>query len=263
MATAVLMWCGPWVFLAALRASSSWLAAALSLPFSINLRACLVAAFNGLPDLAVSAFSGPVNATTGANIAINATTANTGIAVAAVSTTALYLSADATITPSDISLGTINIGSLAAGATSPNSASVTLPSTLVTGAYYLGAIADATGAVVEGNATATGESNNAKTGNVIQISGVPAAPSNLTATVNSRSKIALNWTDNATDETSFKIERSTNGTTFRQITTRGSNVKTYTNSGLSANTVYYYRVRAYNARGNSTFSNIISAKTNP
>ena len=116
---------------------------------------------------------------------------------------------------------------------------------------------------MEGNATATGESNNAKTGNVIQISGVPAAPSNLIATVNSRSKITLNWTDNAMDESGYRIERSTNGITFDAIDEEDANVKTYTNDGLSANTVYYYRVRAYNSRGNSTFSNIVSARTNP
>ena len=229
----------------------------------MNANRSVTATFNGLPDLVISTVSGPTAAIRGANITLNATTANTGIAAATVSTTALYLSNDATIASSDISLGTVSIGSLAAGATSPNSISVTLPSTLVTGVYYLGAIADAAGAVVEGNATATGESNNAKTGNVIQISGVPAAPSNLTATVNSRSKITLNWTDNATDESGFKIERSIDGTTFRQIDTSDANVKTYTSSGLSANTVYYYRIRAYNNRGNSTFSNTVSARTNP
>ena len=76
-------------------------------------------------------------------------------------------------------------------------------------------IADATGGVVEGNATGMGESNNAKTGSIIQISGVPAAaPSNLRATVNSRSEITLDWTDNATEETGSRIERSTNDTSF-------------------------------------------------
>ena len=67
---------------------------------------------------------------------------------------------------------------------------------------------------MEGNATGTGESNNAKTGSIIQISGVPAAPSNLRATVNSRSEITLDWTDNATEETGSRIERSTNDMSF-------------------------------------------------
>ena len=38
-------------------------------------------------------------------------------------------------------------------------------------------------------------------------------------------------------------------------------MKTYANTGLSANTTYYYRVRAYNAEGNSAYSNTASART--
>ena len=137
-----------------------------------------------------------------------------------------------------------------------------LPTGLVTGTYYLGAIADATGVVTEGNSSGTGESNNTKTGNTIKISGVPLAPSNLTATVNSNTKITLNWADNSSDETKFLIEQSLNGTTFSQIASVGINVKTFTSTGLKSATTYYYRVRATNSRGNSTYSNTVSAKTN-
>ncbi|MBC8008614.1 MAG: hypothetical protein H7067_00780 [Burkholderiales bacterium] len=41
----------------------------------------------------------------------------------------------------------------------------------------------------------------------------PAAPSSLSATANSPSQITLTWTDNATDETGFKLERSLDGST--------------------------------------------------
>ena len=44
----------------------------------------------------------------------------------------------------------------------------------------------------------------------------PAAPSNLTATP-SAGKITLNWTDNATNEAGFKLERSTDGVNFTQF----------------------------------------------
>lgn len=230
---------------------------------NMNASRTVTAIFNGLPDLVTSAISGPTTGITGTSIAVNATTANTGTAAAVASSTVIYLSTDAAITAADMRLGTVNIGGLVVGASSPNALSVPLPSGLVTGTYYLGAIADATGSVTEGNASGTGESNNAKTGNVIQISGVPAAPSNLAAKVNSKTKITLTWNDNATDESGFKIERSTNGTTFTQIATRGANANTYANSGLAANTLYYYRVRANNARGNSDYSNTVSARTNP
>lgn len=42
----------------------------------------------------------------------------------------------------------------------------------------------------------------------------PAAPTDLTATAVSSSRIELRWTDNATTETGFKLERSLDGVTF-------------------------------------------------
>jgi titin len=89
------------------------------------------------------------------------------------------------------------------------------------------------------------------------------APSNLTATGASSSQINLAWTDNATNETGFKIERCKGSTctSFTQITTVGVNVTTYSNTGLTRNTSYRYRVRAYNAAGDSAYSNIAAAKT--
>jgi carboxypeptidase T len=92
---------------------------------------------------------------------------------------------------------------------------------------------------------------------------VPAAPSNLTATAASKSQINLAWTDNATNETGFYIERCKGATctNFTQIATVGANVISYANTGLTANTSYRYRVRAYNANGTSTYSNIATAIT--
>ena len=86
-------------------------------------------------------------------------------------------------------------------------------------------------------------------------------PSSLTATAVSSSQINLSWTDNST-ETGFRIERSSSSSgPYTQIATAGTNVTTYSNSGLSASTTYYYRVRAYNANGNSASSSVASATT--
>lgn len=89
----------------------------------------------------------------------------------------------------------------------------------------------------------------------------PAAPSGLTAAAVSGSQINLAWTDNSSNETGFRVERSTNGATFAQIATVGAGVRTYSNTGLSAGTLYYYRVRAYNTGGSSAYSNVSSATT--
>ncbi len=78
----------------------------------------------------------------------------------------------------------------------------------------------------------------------------------------SSSQINLSWTDNSSNESGFKIERSTSATSgFSQIATVGANATSYSNSGLSASTTYYYRVRAYNSAGDSGYSNTASATT--
>src|SRR5262249_10811919 len=72
-----------------------------------------------------------------------------------------------------------------------------------------------------------------------------AAPSTLTAVATGTGKIALNWQNNASNNTGFKIFRSTDGTNFSRIATVGSTVLTYTDSGLTAGTTYYYEIKAY------------------
>jgi hypothetical protein len=92
---------------------------------------------------------------------------------------------------------------------------------------------------------------------------VPNAPSNLSGNAVSATQINLSWTDNSSNETGFSIERCTgnNCANFAQIATVGANVTTFPNTGLTKNTWYRYRVRAFNASGNSAFSNVISEKT--
>ena len=89
----------------------------------------------------------------------------------------------------------------------------------------------------------------------------PAAPTTLSATAVSSSRINLTWTDNASNESGFRIERSTDGATFTQIGEVAANVTTYADSSLSTATQYWYRVRAYNATGLSAFAGPTSATT--
>ncbi len=91
---------------------------------------------------------------------------------------------------------------------------------------------------------------------------IPTAPSGLTATAVSSSRINLNWTDNSTNETGFVISRSlTSGGTFTDIATTAANATTFANTGLSANTTYFYKVRAKNGTGSSANTAQASATT--
>jgi len=91
----------------------------------------------------------------------------------------------------------------------------------------------------------------------------PVAPSNLTATAVSTSRINLAWQDNSNDETGFRIDRSTDNVTFISLGLFAANVTSYSNTGLTAGTTYYYKVRAYNRNCgmSSNWSNTASATT--
>ena len=89
----------------------------------------------------------------------------------------------------------------------------------------------------------------------------PAAPSNLTGSAASK-QVRLTWRDNASNETGFRIERCT-GTGcagFAVVGTAGVNATTFTNTGLSKNTTYGYRVLALNGAAASTPSNVVYVK---
>ena len=108
---------------------------------------------------------------------------------------------------------------------------------------------------------ASGNSTYSNTAQALTLAVPPAAPSNLAATPFSSSQINLAWTDNDANEDGVKVERSTDGTSFTQIATVGVNATTYSNTGLTALTVYYYRVRSYNSSGDSAYSNTANATT--
>ena len=91
----------------------------------------------------------------------------------------------------------------------------------------------------------------------------PAAPTNLTATAVSTSRINLTWNDNADNEAAFRLERSTDGVTFVQAVLLGANSVSYSNTNLPAGTTYTYRIRAYDGPNNSAWSNTASATTQP
>lgn len=89
----------------------------------------------------------------------------------------------------------------------------------------------------------------------------PTAPTALSLVANSTTSITLNWTDNSNDETQFRIEQKIGTGAWSPIATVQSNITTYTNTSLTENTKYYYRVRSIITGGNNSASTNIDSLT--
>jgi hypothetical protein len=92
----------------------------------------------------------------------------------------------------------------------------------------------------------------------------PPAPTGLVAGATGVNNVQMDWTDNSDYEVSFRIEVSPGSgpETWTLAGTVGANTTTFDATGLTANTAYKFRVRAQNAGGDSSWSNVISATTN-
>ena len=91
---------------------------------------------------------------------------------------------------------------------------------------------------------------------------VPAAPSNLSVAAPSDTAIDLTWSDNSANEDGYLVERSPDGVNnWAQIANLAANTTAFTDNGLTADTAYYYRIRAFNGVGNSDYSNTATATT--
>ncbi|MGC1829163.1 MAG: malectin domain-containing carbohydrate-binding protein [Candidatus Acidiferrales bacterium] len=93
----------------------------------------------------------------------------------------------------------------------------------------------------------------------------PTAPSGLTATATSSSQINLSWTASSSScSVTYNVFRSTTSgftpSTSNEVAS-GVTTTTYSNTGLTASTAYYYVVEATNAGGTSAASNQASATT--
>ncbi|MGH7672148.1 MAG: fibronectin type III domain-containing protein [Gemmatimonadales bacterium] len=225
------------------------------------------------PDLTVTGLNGaaltvtPTSVIQGGTATISShTVRNLGTAASGPLDVGYYLSTDPALSSADTRLTGFTHPSLEAGASiNYGTLPLTIPASTPPGAYHIGVLVDGPGAVSESN-----EGNNSASTALSVTQPPPAAPSDLAANAASPSAIDLSWTDHASNETGFKIERcspgffgcgGTLGAPFDQIATVGANVTSYRSAGLLASTSYTYRVRAYNAGGNSSYSNQASATT--
>ena len=87
---------------------------------------------------------------------------------------------------------------------------------------------------------------------------VPAAPTNLTATVAKNGQVTLSWKDNSNNETGFQVERSSDGNAFTAIATTAANTTKYKDAKAAKRQTYFYRVAAKNNVGLSNYSNVVT-----
>lgn len=85
----------------------------------------------------------------------------------------------------------------------------------------------------------------------------PVAPTQLSAVGGANNSISLTWQDNSTNETGFRIYRSTDGITYSLSGTVGANNNAFTDANTSALTLYYYYVAGYNGGGEGAKSNVV------
>jgi FtsP/CotA-like multicopper oxidase with cupredoxin domain len=97
----------------------------------------------------------------------------------------------------------------------------------------------------------------------VNLPALPAAPSLLTGTIASATRVNLTWRDNASTEARFVVERSDGGGTFSQIGTvparagTGGTV-TFADTAAVAGSSYQYRVTAVNLTGSSAPSEVLA-----
>jgi hypothetical protein len=91
----------------------------------------------------------------------------------------------------------------------------------------------------------------------------PAPPSSFGAIASSSSEIRLTWQESSSDVSGFKLERRLAASgSFTQLAALPKSFA-YTDQGLSPQTSYCYRLRAWNASGDSAYSSESCATTNP
>ena len=90
----------------------------------------------------------------------------------------------------------------------------------------------------------------------------PTGPTRLTS-ANAANGNKLTWQDNSNDETAFVIKRKSSiDGAYAELATAGANVVTFTDTAVTENATYWYRVGARNASGDSLYSNAVRHKTN-
>jgi fibronectin type 3 domain-containing protein len=99
---------------------------------------------------------------------------------------------------------------------------------------------------------AVGTSSSSNTASATTLPASPAVPTGVTATMKSSSSITVSWTA-TTSATWYNVFSSTSPA-GPFVNVMGTTATSFTNTGLSTGTTYYYEVRAWNTGGWSALS---------
>ncbi len=191
-----------------------------------------------------SARSSSASATTG----VSAPAVPSGVTANAASSTSMTISwTTVSGATSYIIYGGTSSSSLAQIGTSTSTTYSHTGLTAATTYYY------AVASVNAGGTSARSATASAATGTA-----APSTPTGLTATVASSTSITIKF-NTVTGATGYKLYSSSNNSTFTLLSSLTS--ATYTHTGLTANTTYYYKISAVNGSAESAQSTSVSAKT--
>ena len=172
-----------------------------------------------------------------------------------------YLSRDCNLSSEDIYLGGDVSGLGSDDPTNSESEDITIPANTISGGYFIIFVADDNNDLVESD-----ENNNTA---CIEITIQCASPSSPTATAASAStsiSFQANW-NAVSGADGYYLDVSTNSDFSNFIPDyNGYDVGSATTKqiiGLTCNSNYYYRVRAYNSCGTNGVSNMITVITSP
>ena len=231
------------------------------------------------PGLASGSVSFPIVAVPDPRTAVNNCTAvpaaPTGFAATAASSSSISLTWTAVTPPSNCSIGFYNIYSSATSGFTP-STSNEIASGITSASYSVTGLADLTTyyfivEAVDADGTSGASAQVTATTPVTPpCTTLPSAPTGLSATATSSSVIGLTWTAEPPPAnctiSSYSVYRSaTNGFTpgSGNLVVSGVTTASYSNTGLTSETTYYYVVEALDADGTSAASAQASATTPP
>ena len=91
----------------------------------------------------------------------------------------------------------------------------------------------------------------------------PDAPSGLSALASGYDSIDLSWSDNSSNEDNFVVQSSPDNAAWSTIATLAANTTAHTDNGLLPESLHFYRVKASNSEGDSSYSTVASDTTGP